>query len=358
MKKLLLALSLCTSLSAPFVSCTKDVALVLGGGGAKGAYQVGCYKALSEYGLDQRISVMSGTSVGALNAALFSCNSVEEAEEIWRTRVDYDAFLALDEASLFDFGINTVANAVDGILSADIENMNFAEALGMGLYGMFKGAVDSAVEYFSGDKHQRGLFDRAPLEGIIADCISIEKIRESGIDVYATCVEKSSLMDKMNAERSEHAKYFLLNEQPGDKEISDILLASSAIPGVYPSQTIPASAVYEGYVLGKDAEYIDGGSEIFGGDNTPLYTALSKKGLKTVIIIQLDSAAQKMELENYRIVNLIPSEDLGDAFEGTLNFSNEKINHLIELGYQDTIRTLEEAGFSKPKKNLISLLAK
>lgn len=39
--------------------------LVLAGGGAKGSYQVGVYKALDE--LDWRPGVIAGTSVGCLN---------------------------------------------------------------------------------------------------------------------------------------------------------------------------------------------------------------------------------------------------------------------------------------------------
>ena len=42
--------------------------LVLGGGGSKGAYQVGAYKALVELG--HSFDLVVGTSIGALNGAL------------------------------------------------------------------------------------------------------------------------------------------------------------------------------------------------------------------------------------------------------------------------------------------------
>ena len=48
----------------------RDIGLVLDGGGGKGAYQLGVWRALRETGLDQRIAQISGASVGALNAAL------------------------------------------------------------------------------------------------------------------------------------------------------------------------------------------------------------------------------------------------------------------------------------------------
>lgn len=56
--------------------------LVLAGGGAKGSYQVGAYRALKELGWQP--DIITGTSVGCLNAALFVLDKVSEAEELWK----------------------------------------------------------------------------------------------------------------------------------------------------------------------------------------------------------------------------------------------------------------------------------
>lgn len=48
----------------------KKLGLVLSGGGGKGSYEIGVWRYLKEIGLDKKISVISGTSVGGLNAAL------------------------------------------------------------------------------------------------------------------------------------------------------------------------------------------------------------------------------------------------------------------------------------------------
>ena len=56
--------------------------LVLAGGGAKGSYQVGAYRALRELGWHP--DIITGTSVGCLNAALFVLDKVQEAEELWK----------------------------------------------------------------------------------------------------------------------------------------------------------------------------------------------------------------------------------------------------------------------------------
>lgn len=57
--------------------------LVLAGGGAKGAYQIGAYQALQEIGWMP--DLITGTSVGCLNAALFVVGKVEEAAELWKS---------------------------------------------------------------------------------------------------------------------------------------------------------------------------------------------------------------------------------------------------------------------------------
>ena len=47
------------------------IGLVLAGGGAKGAYQVGVWKAICEYKLDKKICAIAGNSIGSLNTLMF-----------------------------------------------------------------------------------------------------------------------------------------------------------------------------------------------------------------------------------------------------------------------------------------------
>lgn len=60
----------------------RRIGLVLSGGGGKGAYQIGCWQALRELGLD-RFTSIAGTSVGALNAALIAQGDFEKARSVW-----------------------------------------------------------------------------------------------------------------------------------------------------------------------------------------------------------------------------------------------------------------------------------
>ncbi|MCR4646634.1 MAG: patatin-like phospholipase family protein [Oscillospiraceae bacterium] len=62
--------------------------LVLDGGGAKGAYQIGVWKAMREFGLDRQVTAIAGTSVGGLNAVLFAQGDFELAYHIWTEEID------------------------------------------------------------------------------------------------------------------------------------------------------------------------------------------------------------------------------------------------------------------------------
>ena len=57
-------------------------ALVLSGGGAKGAYQIGVWKALKKLGV--KFDIVTGTSVGALNGTLIVQNEYRKAVKIWK----------------------------------------------------------------------------------------------------------------------------------------------------------------------------------------------------------------------------------------------------------------------------------
>ena len=74
---------------------TKEYGLVLDGGGARGAYQIGAWKALREAGV--HINAVAGTSVGALNGALICMGDLEKAEKIW-SEMTFSRVMDVDDA--------------------------------------------------------------------------------------------------------------------------------------------------------------------------------------------------------------------------------------------------------------------
>lgn len=60
----------------------KKTALVLSGGGSRGAYQAGVWQALREMAVP--IHMVTGTSVGAINGAAIAQDAFAQAQELWR----------------------------------------------------------------------------------------------------------------------------------------------------------------------------------------------------------------------------------------------------------------------------------
>ena len=77
----------------------KEYALALSGGGTRGAYEIGAYRALKEIGIN--IVAIAGTSIGALNGAMFVSDNLDKAEEMYNN-IKIDNVIDIDE----DTGIN------------------------------------------------------------------------------------------------------------------------------------------------------------------------------------------------------------------------------------------------------------
>ena len=61
---------------------TEKTALVLSGGGSRGAYQAGAWRALDELGI--KFDMVVGVSVGAINGAMVVQNERQFSEDLWR----------------------------------------------------------------------------------------------------------------------------------------------------------------------------------------------------------------------------------------------------------------------------------
>lgn len=153
-------------------------ALCLGGGGGKGAYQLGVYRALAEYGLIDKVTAISGTSIGAINAVLFACNNPDRSEEAWK-RIHFE--------TVFDVDPDLMFNDKPGFMSRR-EMINL---------------MDSYVDY--------------------------KELSEAEITVYATIAECVQ-----DGERQ--AEYISLAGMDAD-DIRTVVLASSTLPMLYESVT-------------------------------------------------------------------------------------------------------------------------
>lgn len=78
----------------PVIDTSREYGIVFDGGGARGAYQIGAWKALREAGI--KIRAVAGTSVGALNGALVCMGDVDMAEDIWR-KMTFSTVMDVDD---------------------------------------------------------------------------------------------------------------------------------------------------------------------------------------------------------------------------------------------------------------------
>ncbi|MGB9809212.1 MAG: patatin-like phospholipase family protein, partial [Caldanaerobacter sp.] len=133
--------------------------VVLEGGGARGAYQVGVYKALTEEGLE--IRGVAGTSVGALNGAIFVQGDIDKAWEIWEN-ISYSRVIKASDEEIEKFK------------EGRLESKDIA----------------LIVEKLRGIIKEGGL-DISPLRQLLQETIEESKIRTSGKDFAIVTVSLS-----------------------------------------------------------------------------------------------------------------------------------------------------------------------
>ena len=290
--------------------------IVFEGGGGRGAYQVGAWKYLHEKGLDKNVTVVSGTSAGALNASLFVGSNVEKAEQVWRN-INPRTILTPKNIEpedvvkwLKDNGFKMDKN---GKLPADEAfKKAFEKALISLSLGIGKNGMDSLARMFVNHMRSDCLFSREGIVSLFNDGLDFNQIKNNKVECFATCVK----IPDFKMER------FVLNEQT-EEGVKRVLLASSAIPVIFPSERINGSL------------YCDGGCPVVG-DNIPI-RPVYEKGVDTIIVIRL-KRGQKTDRRYYpkaRVIEIMPSQDLGNVVTGMLDFTPEGSARRFELGYRD-----------------------
>lgn len=379
MKKIL-SIYICLAISL-FSLSAQNIGLVLSGGGAKGAYQVGVWKAMEEYGLTNKVKAASGTSVGALNATLFANVTTTKAQQLWKEKIGFLAVLTPDlgKVSLSADKISQFVSELQSFYqyaqqrnlisqqsqesSSNATLETIVEATKIGGSAL----LDYFKQFFLTDVKSYGIFSRSALAKIISQNISspagfynnwnfdiyASTVRKNNLALYAGIATVGALLD-MDVPLT---TAFHLNQQKSIEHITQILLASSAIPVAFDSVTLPKNVILSGKEVGQQYEYIDGGFELVGGRNTPTTPLLQRSDIDTLFVVYLKSTEElgekKVSLEEFSkkgiaTVEIIPSQPLGNLIKGTLNFSDKQIQNLIDLGYADTVRILKSKGYQKP----------
>jgi NTE family protein len=243
--------------------------LVLEGGGAKGAYHVGAYKALKELNIE--IGGIAGTSIGAINGAMMVQGDYELLEKVWYSVNSYELF-DIDEKAIMD------------LKNFNLHDVNFSYLL------------HQSKEILS----NRGL-DTSKIRDLFDSYIDEDKIRNSDIDFGIVTV---NLTDKKPVE--------LMKEDIPKGKLVDFLIASA---------NLPAFRIEE--VDGK--KYLDGGFY----NNLPI-DILADRGYKDIIAVRTLAMGivRKVKIKDLNVTYIQPVESLGSAL-GALSFNREKAEDVV-----------------------------
>ena len=286
----------------------KKIGLVLPGGGARAAYQVGVLKAISELIPDSNpFSIISGTSAGAINASLLASRSqslkeaVEVLSGVWcnfKTNKVYRTETTVMLKSIFQW-LLTVSSG--GVLA----------------------------------KNPKSLLDNSPLRQLLEDTINLEGIKNNinkgNLDAFAITAASYSSKKSVTFFQSEEDdidwERFLRVGVKTDILI-DHLMASIALPLIFPAVKI-------------NNEYFGDGAM---RQATPLSPAI-RLGAEKLLIINTDSKSPNNQLTDNQIypsIGEVGGYMLDALFTGGLLSDLERldrINQIIENSGNNSVQT-------------------
>jgi len=199
-------------------NATGQIVLVLQGGGALGAYQVGVYEALHDAGIEPDWVI--GTSIGAINAALIAGNArderIDRLNEFW-SHVESPATLAgpLDWLGIGNFVANmtTVMHGIPAFFEPNLAALRGARA-------------SVGVE-------QAAYYSTEPLRRTLGELVDFDSLRRSGTRLTVGAVNASSGA----------MRYF---DSAKETIAVEHVMASGALPPAFPAVRIDGHPYWDG----------------------------------------------------------------------------------------------------------------
>lgn len=228
--------------------------LVLAGGGAKGAYQIGAWKAMREIGVD--IEMIAGASIGAINGALIAQGDFDRTVELWSSIEVKDGIQM--EAQL---------KAPENLFSFSNLPQIFHEVI------------------------KNGGVDVTPARNLVAKYVDEEKVRASGIPLGLVTFQLSSLKP---------VELFVEDMQEG--LLVDYLMLSARFPGLHNQSP-------------DGAKYLDGG--VYDNTPVRMLRQRGVNRFIVVDISNMKGIGHKDDLSCADIIYIRPNDpkELGESFE-------------------------------------------
>jgi NTE family protein len=279
----------------------KQKALVLSGGGGRGAYHVGVMETLVAQGWmedGKGPNIIAGTSIGAINAAaLASGLTVAQLRDRWLAMHTEDVHRLSPELPpvvrpLLRFLLHSV-------LTSEARGGAASEALPEAERSLSAGGLLERMSMLFRTRPFRSLLDTTPWRYTLEQWMDFERINRPdspALLLTATDVQRGKLRVFCNR---------ALQGQPRDTITLDHLLASSSIPAVYPWTEIGSDKYWDGAVLA----------------NTPLNAVIELAGTEDVDILVVMMTPWYDETGTAPARPLQPPNDLIQALALTLDWS-------------------------------------
>lgn len=286
-----------------------QVGLVLAGGAAKGAYELGVIDFLARY--DVPVAAVAGTSIGALNGAMLAgaptlAEAAEQLRAVWdefgARFVRADPRLRSVPARSATRGLRDVAP----LLHALGEQRAFLEEM---VHALVHPAHIRAGRPFWVAAYP--MLTRGTVPELLRYVLEWQRVLAG-----------------------HRADLLRLNDIAEDEEIRRAVLASSALPFLFPARPVGGRYYRDGWL---------------GRDNIPI-RALVGERIDYVVVVHLQRGIVVNEHEHLRLVriDIRPSRDLRSAgtlggLTGLLDFSPDRVADLRALGYADARTSFQHA---------------
>ncbi|MCA1961378.1 MAG: patatin-like phospholipase family protein [Desulfomonile sp.] len=289
-------------------------ALALSAGGARGAYQIGCWKAFVERGLS--FTAVAGSSIGALNGAFVCQGDVSRAWSFWE-EIAETGIAALDYATLRKMAVRL---AVDlALLFAPVPNLRTARLLKYALAAMRAFSARGSL----GTLRRYGLVDLEKLAPVLDRYLDFERVSHSSVTLFVTAYSPPELRGPLG--RSIWFKLQDLDEDMARK----VIAASISLPLIFPPVELNGASLRDGGI----SEWVP---------IRPLFD----HGFRRIILVGTKPGFgyNARSYPGCQVLIVKPGTSLGRFPISTLRFTGEAVDRWMKLGYEDASRTLEESG--------------
>ncbi len=294
--------------------------VILSGGGAKGAYEVGFLKALAEFNIQP--DAIAGTSIGALNGAIYCATkdtkkTAQLLEDLWRDLANSNV-LEIDK----ERAVKTIVEVL----------MHFAPM------GNVTKAGKLLMLSAKGAKSKEGILTQAPLINRLNKYAPTEKL-QSGLPFHIGLTKsKGHAIDTKNFlgfgnEETVYKK--IQNLKDDEKHIA--IMASASLPILFDSLEVEGKIYADGCLSSTDNEW----------GNTPVKPLIEDEKCTHIIICHLNEGSffnRHDELfKDTPIIEIRPEAGRFNSALDPLMFNVEKIDLWIVQGYKDAKRILAES---------------